>query len=106
MYRISFMYPNTPGGRFDHRYYAQTHMPLVERRFRSQGLLRWEVDRGVAGAPSGSPAPFIAAAHLYYNSVAEFEAGMKAHGKELLGDVPNYTNLQPQVQISEIYPPA
>jgi hypothetical protein len=27
---------------------------------------------------------------------------MGQHGKELLGDVPNFTNIQPQIQISEI----
>jgi len=27
---------------------------------------------------------------------------MKAHGKELMDDVPNFTNLTPQMQISEI----
>jgi hypothetical protein len=27
---------------------------------------------------------------------------MEAHGKEIMGDIPNYTNIQPQIQISEI----
>jgi hypothetical protein len=27
---------------------------------------------------------------------------MGAHGKEIMGDVPNYTDIRPQVQISEI----
>jgi hypothetical protein len=27
---------------------------------------------------------------------------MKAHGKEIFADVPKYTNIQPQIQISEI----
>ena len=27
---------------------------------------------------------------------------MGQHGAELLGDIPNYTNIEPQIQISEI----
>ena len=38
----------------------------------------------------------------YFNSLADFQQAMEAHGKEIMGDIPNYTNIQPQVQISEI----
>jgi uncharacterized protein (TIGR02118 family) len=102
MYRISFMYPNTTGSKFNHDYYAQKHMPFVGERLKDHGLVRYEIDRGLAGGAPGSPAPFVATAHLYFNKLADFENGMKACGKELLGDVPNYTDLTPQVQISEI----
>lgn len=36
------------------------------------------------------------------NSIADFQTGMKAHGAGLMGDAPNFTPLQPQVQTSEI----
>src|SRR6185312_4185403 len=32
MIKVSVMYPNTPGGRFDHDYYRDKHMPLVKAR--------------------------------------------------------------------------
>ena len=28
--------------------------------------------------------------------------GIGAHGKEIMGDIPNYTDLAPQIQVSEI----
>jgi uncharacterized protein (TIGR02118 family) len=77
-------------------------MPLVETRLKGFGLVRWEVDMGVAGGTPGSDAPFVAMGHLYFKAPAEFEKGMAIHRKELLGDVPNYTNVQPQVQIGEM----
>jgi hypothetical protein len=40
--------------------------------------------------------------HDYFNTLGDFQKGMGQHGKELLGDVPNFTNIQPQIQISEI----
>ncbi|MBI4240883.1 MAG: EthD family reductase, partial [Candidatus Rokubacteria bacterium] len=56
----------------------------------------------VAGGAPGAPAPFVYIAHLYFNSVADCQKAMGAHGKEIMADVPNYTNIQPQVQVSEI----
>ncbi len=102
MIRVSVFYPAKDGGKFDHEYYAKKHMPLVKARVGGLGLLRLEIDKGLAGGAPGAPAPFVCVGHLYFNSVADFQAAMKAHGAELMGDVPNFTNIQPQVQISEI----
>ena len=33
---------------------------------------------------------------------ANLQKATRAHGKELFADVPNFTNITPQVQISEI----
>ena len=32
MIKVSVMYPNLPGARFDHEYYRDKHMPLVKAR--------------------------------------------------------------------------
>ena len=57
-------------------------------------------DIGVGGR-AGAPPPFVAAAHLYFNAATDFLQGTGAHGSELRGDIPNYTDISPQVQISE-----
>ncbi len=101
MVRISVLYPNEPGKRFDHTYYAQKHMPMVMDRLKGFGMLRYEVDKGLAGNGPGAPAPFVAACHLYFNAAADFQKGIGANGKEIMGDVPNYTDPAPQIQISE-----
>lgn len=102
MIRVSVLYPGKEGAKFDHAYYAQKHMPLVKKRLGSMGLVRLEIDRGLRGGAPGAPAPFVSVGHLYFHSAADFEKGMKVHGAELMGDAPNYTNIQPQVQVSEI----
>lgn len=102
MIRVSVLYPMGEGKRFDVAYYMQKHMPLVRERLGGAGLVRAEVDKGVAGGAPGAPAPFVYIAQLYFNSVADFQKAIGTHGKEIMGDVPNYTNIQPQVQISEI----
>jgi hypothetical protein len=34
--------------------------------------------------------------------VEEFQKAMGAHGPEIIGDVPNYTDIEPQIQISQM----
>jgi len=97
MVRVSFLYPNEPGKKFDHDYYAYTHMPLVQKRMSAFGLVRYEVDKAAA-----EDAPFLAACHLYFDSVAQFRSAVAQHGEELMSDIPNYTPIQAQLQISEI----
>ncbi len=102
MIRISVLYPATEGAKFDHAYYAQKHMPLVKQRLGSLGLVRTEIDKGLAGGAPDAPAPFVSIGHVYFNSLADFQKAMAAHGAELMADVPNYTDIQPVIQISEI----
>jgi uncharacterized protein (TIGR02118 family) len=41
----------------------------------------------------------VAACHLYFNAAADFQKGIAAHGAEIMGDIPNYTDISPQIQI-------
>lgn len=102
MIRVSVMYPGGEGKKFDYDYYVNKHMPLVRQRLGSLGLVRVEVDKGLAGGAAGAPAPYLCIGHVYFNSVADLQAAMEPHGKELFADVPNFTDITPQVQISEI----
>lgn len=102
MIRMSVMYPSGAGKKFDVDYYATRHMDLVKSRWNGMGLVRAEVDKGLAGGAPGAPAPFVAIGHVYFGSLDELQKAVKAHGAELFADVPNFTDISPQVQISEI----
>ncbi len=97
MIRVSVMYPNEKGKRFDLDYFVHKHVGLVHKKLDSAGLVRAEVDK--AADPN---APFIAVAHLYFKSMEEFQNGFFPHAGEFTADMVNYTDLIPQVQISEI----
>jgi hypothetical protein len=58
--------------------------------------------RDVSGGEPGSPALYIAMGHLLFESVADFQSSFGAHAAEIVADVPNYTNTQPVIQISEV----
>jgi uncharacterized protein (TIGR02118 family) len=100
---VSVLYPHRPGARFDFTYYAEKHMGLV-RRSGGDAVLRVEVDRGAATMEPGAPAPYAAIGRLYMPSVEAFQKLMDAHGAELMADISNYTDIQPQLQISEVVP--
>ena len=101
MIKVSVMYPNTPGARFDHAYYRDKHMPLV-KRLMGDACLFYTVDKGIAGGAPGEPATYVGMCHIYSESVETFQAGFGPHAKEILGDIPNYTDLKPVMQISEV----
>jgi uncharacterized protein (TIGR02118 family) len=101
MIKVSVMYPNTPGARFDHAYYRDKHMPLVKARLGAH-LLRYTIDKGLAGGAPGSPPPYVGMCELFCDSVDSFNAGFGPHAAEIMGDITNYTDLAPVMQISEV----
>ena len=63
MIRVSVLYPQ--GSTFDFDYYTTKHMPMVAEKIGS-GLVRWEVDKGIA---TNQPTPFVAIGHMYFNAI-------------------------------------
>lgn len=101
MIKVSVMYPNTPGTRFNHDYYRDKHMPMVKTKL-GDACKFYTVDKGLAGGAPGAPATYLAMCHLYCESVQAFQGAFGPHAKEIMGDVPNYTDIAPVMQISEV----
>jgi len=101
MIKVSVMYPNKPGARFDHAYYRDKHMPLVKARM-GNSCKFYTVDKGLAGMGPGQSATYIAMCHIYCDSVEEFQAAFAPHMQEIMTDIPNYTDQAPIVQVSEV----
>ena|SRR5258707_6589837 len=102
MVRLSVMYPATTGSRFDWDYYLGQHRELARRLLSMRGLVRTEIDRGVAGIPPGAPPPYHAVGHLFFRTMAELESALQATAAEFVADERNYTNVPSVVQISEV----
>ena len=75
MIKVSVLYPNTSGSRFDTSYYFTKHIPLVQEKLGSalKGL-----------------------------SVEAFQQSFGPHAEAVVGDIPNYTDTQPTIQISDV----
>jgi uncharacterized protein (TIGR02118 family) len=99
--RVSVLYPNSEGKRFDEDYYVNKHLTMVADKL-GPAMVRYEIDKGVGGAMPGSPAPFVAAVHMFFDSLQSFQGAFAPHAGPIMSDVPNYTDIQPTIQISEI----
>jgi uncharacterized protein (TIGR02118 family) len=102
MVRLSVMYPAAPGSRFDWDYYLGPHLELARKLLGSRGLVRTEIDRGVAGLPPGAPAPYHAVGHLFFESMADLESALAATAADFIADERKYTDVPSVVQISEV----
>lgn len=101
MIKVTVLYANGPNVRFDHAYYRDRHMPLLKARM-GESCKLYTVEKGLAGGAPGSPPPFIALCHIYCDSLASFQAGFGPHAAEIMGDIANYTDVSPLLQISEV----
>ncbi|WP_399677883.1 EthD family reductase [Xenophilus sp.] len=101
MIRVSVMYPFTEGARFDHDYYRDQHMPMFKARL-GDTCRSVQVDRGLAGPTPGSKPLYEAMCHVLCDSVEAFQAAFGPHAKEINGDVKNYTDIRPVMQISSV----
>jgi len=101
MIRFTVLYPAGDGLTFDMDYYVKTHIPLF-RKCMGAAMKDIRVEQGLSGATPGSPAPYVALVHATFDSVGAFETAFAPHFAEIQGDVPNYTNIRPVLQFSEV----
>ena len=101
MIKVSVFYPNASGARFDMPYYLNQHMPMVGQKL-GTALKGMAVEHGLGGGQPGSPPAFVAMGHLLFDSVEAFQRAWAPHAEAIVGDVPNYTNTQPTIQVSEV----
>ena len=101
MIKVSVLYPGSAGSKFDMTYYLNSHIPMVRQKLGAtvKGV---SVEQGLAGVQPGSPPAYLAMGHLLFDSVAAFQESFGPHAEAILGDIPNYTNTQPTIQISEV----
>ena len=101
MIRVSVLYPHKEGAKFDHDYYANSHLPMVKAKL-GDSLIESGIDKGLGSAVPGDPPPYVSIGWLTFNTMEDFGASFGPHADEIMADIPNYTNIEPQIQISEI----
>ena len=101
MKKVSVFYPKTGTSTFDMAYYLEKHIPMVRAKLGS-ACKGAAVEQGLAGAAPGSPPAFAALGHLYFESVESFQTCFGPHAEAIMGDIPNYTMVEPTIQLSEV----
>ncbi|HYB09223.1 MAG TPA: EthD family reductase [Alphaproteobacteria bacterium] len=97
--KVSILYPNLEGSRFNMDYYCKFHVPMLQQRL-GAACRQAVVEQGISGAAPGSPPTYVAMGHFYFDSVEAFQAAFRDHAAAIEADVPNYTDIEPITQIS------
>jgi uncharacterized protein (TIGR02118 family) len=101
MIKVSVMYPNQPGVRFDHDYYRTKHLPLIKSGM-GAALKYYSIDKALMdgeGTPLGA---YVAMCHLFCDSLDAYQASFGPHAKEIRADIQNFTDVTSIHQISEV----
>ncbi len=90
---VTILYPRTDDSTFDTDYYTSTHMPMFAESL-GDACQGW-------GAATIAAGKYQALGWVTVTDQAGFDAGMKEHGGKIMNDVPNYTNVQPELLVGE-----
>lgn len=101
MIRISILYPYSKNAIFNFEYYCKNHLAMVQKDL-GNALKRIQVEKGLVGNTAEEPPHYVAIGHLDFESIESFQMSFAPHAAKHMADIPNYTNIQPLFQASEI----
>jgi uncharacterized protein (TIGR02118 family) len=101
MITVNVLYPNKDGAKFDMNYYLTSHIPMVKKLLGS-ALKGCVVEQGLGGGAPGTKAEFSTLCHLKFDSVEAFQKAFGPNAAAIQGDIANYTDVQPIIQLSDI----
>ncbi|KAJ5457894.1 hypothetical protein N7475_009282 [Penicillium sp. IBT 31633x] len=94
-YTVAILYPNEADIKFDEDYYLKTHMPLVERTWKSDGLVSARITK-FSNDLEGKRPQYLVMALLEWESEEHLKTATQAPGAAtVFGDIPNFTNVKP-----------
>ncbi len=102
MIKVSVFYPRTDSSSFDMDYYCNSHIPMVQEKV-GAALKKVAVEGGLGGGTPDSPPPYAAMGHLYFDTVEDFQSSFGPHAAAIMADVPNYTDVAPVIQVSDVH---
>lgn len=101
MIKVSVIYPNGEDKTFDMDYYTTKHLPMVTKLL-GEALQGATVEKGLGGAVPKSPAPYLAMGNMYFDTIEDFQKAFGPNAEKIMADLPNFTNAEPIIQISEV----
>ena len=99
MIKVGVFYPQSK--KFDWDYYLHKHTPML-KKLMGQALKKVEIEKGIAGGAPGTAATYQTVCTLHFDSVEAFQNALAPHAQQIMGDIANYTDVQPVIQIGEV----
>lgn len=101
MVKVCGNYRWKDGARFDQVYYRTEHMRLTRELLLPLGLQRLESDETLfAGEPKSGA--MVANSNAYFLSLSAAQAALTLAGAKLLVDVPNFTDINPEIHVCAV----
>lgn len=94
MISVHIMYPRTDDSTFDMDYYIGSHMPMLADAI-GDACKSW-------GATEIEKGDIAAIGWAMVDNQEAFDTAMAEHGAAIIGDVPNYTNVQPNLVVGNV----
>lgn len=94
MIALTILYPKTEDSTFDMEYYKATHMPMLADAL-GAACQGW-------GAVTVTSGKWAAMGWAMIDSQAALDAALAEHGAAIMADIPNYTNVAPELIIGDV----
>jgi uncharacterized protein (TIGR02118 family) len=97
MITFTVKYPYKKDRHFDMEYYCNIHLDIAKKYFgnKCKGYIVLEGSKEIN---EGKDPEFACIAHLFFNSVEDFNKVMKLAESDLTADIKNYTNIEPEFE--------
>lgn len=99
--KVSVLYPSGKNKNFDMDYYLNKHVPMVTGLLGS-ALIGASIEKGLGGGAPDAPPTYVAMGNMYFNTLQSFQNSFGPHTETIMGDIRNFTNTEPVVQVSEV----
>lgn len=94
---VSVLYPREPGATFNESYYLTSHVALIEKLWRSNGLQSYRVVK------YANDAPYTYSITMDWDSLNSWDsAARSAGGKEVMADVARFSSVEPTLVVGEV----
>src|SRR3954453_22957674 len=99
MIKVAVFYPQS--NKFDWDYYMNKHTTML-KKVMAPALKKVDIEKGIAGGTPGAAATYQTICTLHFASIEAFQGALAPHAAEIMGDIANYTDAQPIIQIGEV----
>ncbi len=99
--KVSVLYPSGEGKTFDMDYYLNKHAAMVNELL-GDAILGATVEEGLAGGLPDSEPTYKVMGNMYFESIESYQNSLGPHAEKIMGDIPNFTNIEPAIQISKV----
>ena len=101
-FAITVVFPTHADSNYNIDYYVSHHMPLIERHWKKFGLKSWSVTKFAPGLDGNPPLYAFGSVVSWENEEGMKEAFGSPEAAEIMGDVPNFSNVQPIFLLGQI----